>query len=125
MEQNYQFRARMDQVHKPDIRDFHAAAATDETVIDSSWVISYNSDAPQSVIDTAKDLLDYFSVSMALELKLAPGSRKGIHLEIDENIKGDGTFQLTVTDAEWTEAEREQMREHGYDDMDMLRAWLS
>lgn len=98
MEQNYQFRARMDQVHKPDIRDFQAAAATDETVIDSSWVISYNSDAPQSVIDTAKDLLDYFSVSMALELKLAPGSRKGIHLEIDENIKGDGTFQLTVTD---------------------------
>ena len=64
MEQNYQFRARMDQVHKPDIRDFQAAAATDETVIDSSWVISYNSDAPQSVIDTAKDLLDYFSVSM-------------------------------------------------------------
>ena len=98
MEQNYQFRARMDQVHKPDIRDFQAAAATDETVIDSSWVISYNSDVPQSVIDTAKDLLDYFSVSMALELKLAPGSRKGIHLEIDENIKGDGTFQLTVTD---------------------------
>lgn len=98
MEQNYQFRARMDQVHKPDIRDFQAAAATDETVIDSSWVISYNSDAPQSVIDTAKDLLDYFSVSMALELKLAPGSRKGIHLEIDENIKGDGTFQLTVND---------------------------
>ena len=34
-------------------------------------------------------------------------------------------IQFTVTDAEWTEAEREQMREHGYDDMDMLRAWLS
>lgn len=33
--------------------------------------------------------------------------------------------QLTVSDTEWTEAEREQMREHGYDDMDMLRAWLS
>ncbi|MBQ5727762.1 MAG: hypothetical protein IIV56_02400 [Mailhella sp.] len=34
-------------------------------------------------------------------------------------------IQLTVSDTEWTEAEREQMREHGYDDMDMLRAWLS
>ena len=33
--------------------------------------------------------------------------------------------QLTLYDAEWTESEREQMREHGYDDMDMLRAWLS
>jgi len=34
-------------------------------------------------------------------------------------------IQLTVSDTEWTEAERDQMREHGYDDMDMLRAWLS
>ena len=34
-------------------------------------------------------------------------------------------IQLTVITTDWTEAEREQMREHGYDDMDMLRAWLS
>ena len=34
-------------------------------------------------------------------------------------------IQLTVSDTEWTEAEREQMHEHGYDDMDILRAWLS
>ena len=33
--------------------------------------------------------------------------------------------QITITDTEWTESEREQMRQYGYDDMDMLRAWLS
>lgn len=33
--------------------------------------------------------------------------------------------QLTITNTEWTESEREQMRQHGYDDMDMLRAWSS
>ena len=33
--------------------------------------------------------------------------------------------QITITDTEWTESEREQMLLHGYDDMDMLRAWLS
>ena len=33
--------------------------------------------------------------------------------------------QLNITDTEWTENERDQMRQHGYDDMDMLRAWLS
>ena len=33
--------------------------------------------------------------------------------------------QITITDTEWTESERDQMRQHGYDDMDMLRAWLS
>jgi len=32
--------------------------------------------------------------------------------------------QITITDTEWTEAERDQMRQHGYDDMDMLRVWL-
>jgi len=34
-------------------------------------------------------------------------------------------LQITITDTEWTESERDQMRQHGYDDMDMLRAWLS
>ena len=33
-------------------------------------------------------------------------------------------IQITIIDTEWTETEREQMRQHGYDDMDMLRAWL-
>ena len=33
--------------------------------------------------------------------------------------------QLTIHDTEWTESERDQMRDHGYDDIDMLRAWLS
>ena len=34
-------------------------------------------------------------------------------------------IQLTVTNTEWTGTERDLMRAHGYDDMDMLRAWLS
>ena len=37
----------------------------------------------------------------------------------------DTDTQLTVHDTEWTDTEREQMKIHGYDDMDMLRAWLS
>ena len=32
--------------------------------------------------------------------------------------------QITITDTEWTESEREQMRQYGYDDMEMLRVWL-
>ena len=45
-----------------------------------------------------------------------------------ENLRNENQteeIQLTVIDTEWTETERDQMREHGYDDMDMLRAWLS
>ena len=97
MEKNYQFRSRMDQVHKPGRRDPAAAAAADETVIDENWLISFASDAPASVVDTAKDLQDYFLVSMDMELKLCPGGDKGIFLEISKDVTGDGTFVLSVT----------------------------
>ena len=33
--------------------------------------------------------------------------------------------QLTIVDTGWTDEERESLRERGFDDMDMLRAWLS
>ena len=33
--------------------------------------------------------------------------------------------QLTIADTDWTDEEQRTMRERGYDDMDMLKAWLS
>ena len=44
--------------------------------------------------------------------------------EKEEGVS-DGYPQLTAADTGWTENEREQMRIHGFDEMDMLRAWLS
>ena len=32
--------------------------------------------------------------------------------------------QCTITDTGWTDEERNGMRQHGYDGIDMLRAWL-
>ena len=43
--------------------------------------------------------------------------------EKEEGVS-DGYPQLTIHDSSWTENEREQMRIHGYDSMDMMRAWL-
>lgn len=37
----------------------------------------------------------------------------------------EGYPQLTIHDTDWAENECEQMRIHGFDEMDMLRAWLS
>ena len=31
--------------------------------------------------------------------------------------------QLSIADTGWTDEERNNMRKHGYDGMDMLRAW--
>ena len=33
--------------------------------------------------------------------------------------------QLTTADTGWTDEERNAMRQHGYDSMDILRAWIS
>ena len=41
------------------------------------------------------------------------------------DIVTEGYPQLTIADTGWTENEREQMRIHGFDGMDMLRAWLN
>jgi len=36
----------------------------------------------------------------------------------------EGYIQFTAADTGWTDEERNAMRQHGYDSMDMLRAWL-
>ena len=33
--------------------------------------------------------------------------------------------QITVADTGWNEEDKERMRQAGYDDMDMIRAWYS
>lgn len=33
--------------------------------------------------------------------------------------------QITFTDTGWSEETKERMRQAGYDDMDMIRAWYS
>ena len=33
--------------------------------------------------------------------------------------------QITTNDTGWTEEEKDRMRQAGYDDMDMIRAWYS
>ena len=47
-------------------------------------------------------------------------------IEVQTNAPQDESSpQLTTVDTGWTDEERESMRERGFDDMDMLRAWLS
>ena len=40
------------------------------------------------------------------------------------NIEPEDFPQLTTADTGWTEEERMSMLQHGYDSMDILRAWL-
>ena len=36
----------------------------------------------------------------------------------------EGYPQLSIANTGWTDEEQNFMRQHGYDSMDMLRAWL-
>jgi len=40
------------------------------------------------------------------------------------DITTEGFPQVTSADTGWTDEERSAMRQHGYDSMDMMRAWL-
>ena len=40
------------------------------------------------------------------------------------DVVTEGYPQLTIADTGWTDEEQNSMRQHGYDSMDMLRAWL-
>ena len=42
----------------------------------------------------------------------------------DADVATEGFPQLTFVDTGWTEEELNSMRQHGYDSMDMLRAWF-
>ena len=39
--------------------------------------------------------------------------------------KIEGDTQVTSNDTCWSEEEKERMRQYGYDDMDIIRAWYS
>lgn len=40
------------------------------------------------------------------------------------DIATEGYPQFSIADTGWTDEERMTMRQHGYDGMDILRAWL-
>ena len=42
----------------------------------------------------------------------------------DVGVATEGYLQLTTADTGWTDEEKNTMRQHGYDGMDMLKAWL-
>ena len=42
----------------------------------------------------------------------------------DADVATEGYPQLTIADTGWTDEEQNSMRQHGYDSVDMQRAWL-
>ena len=65
---NYDFRKRIDIVHKPDIFDRTKTPESGEIVIDDSWKIIYTGILCQGC--AALDLQDYFQTCMGISLPI-------------------------------------------------------
>ena len=97
-ENRYDFRKRLDVVHKPNRRDPDAQPAADEIVIDSSWNICIGNNPSAEILAIARDLHDYFMVSMKVILSFTEttqpksvafaiknkGQKRGHHLKLSE-----------------------------------------
>ena len=66
MELNYEFRGRFSTVHKPDRRDPCAVPSDDELIVDGTWSIFCPDVTDKVLYNAARDLEDYFAVSMGV-----------------------------------------------------------
>ena len=97
IERNYEFRQRMDIVHRPETRDPEARPRAGEIVIDESWCIVSPAGADVRIANTAADLQDYFRVAQQISLKILPeAADKCILLTLDETLEKPLSYRLTV-----------------------------
>ncbi len=91
IEKPYEFREFLDQIHLSDRRNNDVVpAATDETLIDSSWSIRIPENASEGLRRAAADLQDYFFVSMKESISLVVSDEKGEkEIVLTEKIKKD------------------------------------
>jgi len=69
-ERNYEFRKRLLEVHKTDIRDYDILPQENEIEVNEEWEIVVYKESDRVILTAAKDLQDYFFTSMGLSLRL-------------------------------------------------------
>jgi hypothetical protein len=69
-ERNYEFRQRLDQVHRPDRRDPGLRPEQDEVAFEDGWRIVVDEAASPYVMRLAQDLQDYLLISMRVSVLL-------------------------------------------------------
>ncbi|TMV49048.1 hypothetical protein FE783_15375 [Paenibacillus mesophilus] len=85
-ERNYEFRNRLDVVHKPNRINPALQPEADECRIGDGWQIVISEDASPLVVHVAKDLQDYFFASMSCSLLLRRSSDIGDVAENGERV---------------------------------------
>ena len=77
IEKNYDFRKFLDEVHAKSLRDHDRKPAENQVCIDESWSILLPENASSFIVNTARDLADYFFVSMDVSVRIATKALPG------------------------------------------------
>ena len=82
-EQNYDFRYRHWQVHRPNRRRAERIAAANEVMLDETWSLGCALDASPLAWKALKDFQDYLLTSMGISLRITTvRSEKMLWLEV-------------------------------------------
>lgn len=76
-ERNFQFRQRLNQVHRGDRRDPAARASEGEVAVAEGWRIVLDDGASEYLVGVGQDLQDYFFTSMGVSTLLTKGGEAG------------------------------------------------
>jgi len=117
-EKNYEFRKRLDVVHKPDIFDRTKQPQADEIILDGSWEIVYDG-LPQKGC-AALDLQDYLQVCMGIGIPVVKESSGGKAIILKEELADKG-FDLAVTQEKITISGNVRKGVHHLEDVMNLR----
>ncbi|MBQ9545572.1 MAG: hypothetical protein IJV00_10650 [Clostridia bacterium] len=96
-ERNYEFRERLLKVHKPGRRDPSRPIGQGEIEIDSSWTIVLENVFDRVLYLAARDLEDYFAVSMGVFVGFNAKSEKRIVYAVDPSME-ESSYSLDVSD---------------------------
>ncbi len=100
-ERNYQFRQRLLDVHKKNRRDFSVKAKERQLTFHGGWQVAVKGKGDVILDTAAKDLVEYFDVSMGEQLKFArlsptDGLHNTILYGIDPTLE-EHAYRITVT----------------------------
>lgn len=97
VERNYEFRKDISEVHRPGRRMDYAVRHFEDIEVDSTWSIILNDIDDKVLYNAARDLEDYFAVSMGVFVGFNQPAKNTITYIVDSSI-GENTYRITVTD---------------------------
>jgi hypothetical protein len=70
IEKNFEFRRYLDEIHKPDRRDWNVRASENEVTVEDGWKIIIKNNSSKVIQNVASDLQDYLLKSMNVSVLL-------------------------------------------------------